>query len=165
MSSTPRFGLPFLSAGQAQKEVFVNEALQILDIVAAAAVEEPPRATPPDTPQVGDTYIVSASPSGDWTGKAYCLAAFTTGGWRFVAPNDGLFVLEKLSGSYLTYREGGWEVGVIRGASLVIDGSQVVGPRALAIPDPSGGSTVDNEARMTLRKVLAALRGHGLVET
>lgn len=165
MSSTPRLGLPFLSAGQAQKEVFVNEALQILDIVAAAAVEEPPRATPPDTPQVGDTYIVATSPSGDWTGKAQCLAALTSGGWRFVTPKQGLFALEKASGSYLTYREGAWEAGVIRGESLVIDGSQVVGPRGASIPDPSGGSTVDSEARTTLQKVLAALREHGLVES
>lgn len=165
MSSTHRFGLPFLSAGQAQKEVFVNEALQTLDIVAAATVEEPPRATPPDTPQVGDTYIVASSPSGDWTGKAQYLAAFTTGGWRFVAPKDGLFALEKVSGSYLTYREGAWEAGVIRGRGVFIDGAQVVGPRVASIPNPSGGSTVDNEARTALLNVLAALRQHGLVES
>ncbi len=40
MAATPRLALPFLTAGQAQKEFYHNEALQTLDMVAAAAVED-----------------------------------------------------------------------------------------------------------------------------
>ena len=36
MSGTPRLDLPFLSAGQAQKEFTHNEALQTLDLIVAA---------------------------------------------------------------------------------------------------------------------------------
>jgi len=41
MESSQRLSLPFISPGQAQKELYVNESLQILDFVTAASVEEP----------------------------------------------------------------------------------------------------------------------------
>jgi Protein of unknown function (DUF2793) len=90
MSVTPRFGLPLLAAGQAQKEISYNEAVQTLEVLVAPGVEEPPLATPPSAPVPGSCYIVAASPGGAWSGKAYCIAAFTSGGWRFVVPTDGL---------------------------------------------------------------------------
>ena len=58
MSSTPRLESPLLSPGQAQKEFFHNEALQTLDTLVAAAVEEPPRASPPASPALGVCYII-----------------------------------------------------------------------------------------------------------
>ncbi len=42
MNASQRLALPFILPGQAQKELFHNEALQTLDLVVAAAVEEPP---------------------------------------------------------------------------------------------------------------------------
>ena len=39
MSNSPRIGLPYLDAAQAQKHVTMNEALARLDVVAAARVE------------------------------------------------------------------------------------------------------------------------------
>ena len=71
MSATPRLVLPMLEAGQAQKEVLHNEALQLLDALVAPAVEGPPLATPPPAPVVGSCYIVAASPTGDWAGRAH----------------------------------------------------------------------------------------------
>ena len=53
MSSTTRLHLPFLSAGQAQKEFSHNEALQALDFLVAGAVEEGPRNDPPTAPVHG----------------------------------------------------------------------------------------------------------------
>ncbi len=53
MSATHRLALPHILPGQAQKELFHNEALQALDLVVAAAVEEPPRAAPPAAPAPG----------------------------------------------------------------------------------------------------------------
>jgi len=48
---------------------------------------------------------------------------------------------------------------------LFIGGEQIVGSRAAGIPDPSGGTTVDAEARGTVGEILDALRRHGLIET
>lgn len=64
-----------------------------------------------------------------------------------------------------TYRAGAWELGILRGSSLILGGEQVVGSRGAAIASPSGGSTVDSEARNALSQVLAALRQHGLIAT
>jgi hypothetical protein len=163
--STPRLALPFLSPGQAQKEFSDNEALQTLDTLVAAAVEEPARTTPPSAPALGSAYIVAAGASGAWTGEDNCIAAFTSGSWRFVAPVEGMSAFEKSSGTWAIYRSGKWELGVLRGSSVTIGGVQVVGSRAAAIVAPTGGTTVDVQAREALGQILTALRQHGLVES
>jgi hypothetical protein len=165
MSGTARFALPMLAPGQAQKELFHNEALQTLDLLVAAAVEEPPRATPPGSPTIGQTYIVAGSPTGAWAGRQNCLACYTSGGWRFVDPRDGLIALVKSTSLWAVFRSGAWELGTIRGSSLVVGGQQVVGPRSAAIVSPTGGATIDAEGRSAIALILSALRTHGLIET
>lgn len=165
MSVTPRLNLPFLSAGQAQKEFTHNEALQTLDAVVATAVEEPPRTAPPSSPAIGACYIVDASPTGAWAGKANYVAAYTSGGWRFVAPIEGLSAYVRSSGVWATYRSGAWEQGMVRGTSILVAGQQVVGSRGAAIASPSGGTTVDSAARSAIDQILAALRQHGLIDS
>jgi len=165
MNGTPRFGLPFLSAGQAQKELVHNEALQTLDFLVAAAVEEPPRTSAPASPSEGSCYIVAAGATNEWLGKDGSLAAFTSAGWRHVAPAEGMSAWVKSSGIPTVYRSGAWELGTVRGSSLVIDGQQVVGGRAAAIASPAGGATVDAEARAAIAAVLVPMRQHGLIET
>jgi len=165
MSATPRLGLPFLSAGQAQKEIFHNEALQALDVIVAAAVEEAPSATPPASPSEGSCYIVGAGAIDEWTGRDGSLAAFSSGGWRYIAPTAGMSAYVKSSGILAAYRSGAWELGGVRGSSLLIDGQQVVGSRTAAIASPTGGTTVDAEARAAIAQALGAMRQHGLIET
>jgi hypothetical protein len=165
MAATPRLSLPFLSVGQAQKEFTHNESLQTLDALVGGAVEGPPLATPPPAPPIGSCYIVAASATGAWAGKAQCLAAWTSGGWRFIAPVDGMMLYERTSGTCAAYRNGAWEVGIARAASLVIDGQQVVGGRAAALDSPAGGAVVDVEARSAIDAILTAMRHHGLIAT
>lgn len=164
MSGTPRLSLPFLTPGQAQKEFFHNEALQVLDAVVAGAVEELPRSDPPGSPAVGAAYIVGNLPTGAWTGKGQCLAAFTEGGWRFVPAFEGLNVQVKSTGTRASFRAGEWDFGSLRGSKLIVDGQQVVGPRESAIEPATGGATVDAEARAAIGKILDTLRSHGLIE-
>lgn len=164
MSSTPRLALPFLSPGQAQKEFTHNESLQTLDLIVAAAVEEGPRADPPASPVPGRCYIVGPAPTGDWSGKSQSVAGYTSGGWRFVEPVEGMSVHVNAEGIVATFRQGAWEMGVVRGSSVVVAGDQVVGARLPAIAAASGGSTVDAEARAAIAAVLGALRQHGLID-
>lgn len=165
MTATPRLALPFLSAGQAQKEFTHNEALQTLDVLVGGAVENGPLATPPASPAIGDAYIVDSSPTADWAGKAQNVAAYTSGGWRFVEPVDGLSLYVKSQGLWANYRAGMWEFGLIRGSSVIVGGQQVVGSRAAAIVSASGGTNIDTEARAAIDEILAAMRQHGLIES
>lgn len=165
MSGTPRLALPFLSPGQAQKEFTHNEALQTLDFLIAGAVEEAPRPDPPATPTVGACYIVGDSATGAWAGKSQAVAGYSTGGWRFIAPLEGMSAYVKASGVWANYRSGAWELGTLRGSSIIVDGQQVVGARTSAITSATGGTIVDNEGRAVIDQILVALRTHGLIES
>jgi hypothetical protein len=165
MAATPRLGLPFLSVGQAQKEFTHNEALQTLDALVAGAIEEPPRASPPAAPAVGACYIVADGATDAWAGMSLSVAAWSSGGWRFIPPAEGMTLYERTSGTWTIFRNGAWESGLVRGSALLIGDEQVVGPRAAAIDSPAGGSTVDAESRASIDAILGALRQHGLIET
>ena len=165
MSATARFAIPLLAAGQAQKELYHNEAVQTLETLVSPAVEEGPRVSPPAAPVIGACYILAASPTGAWAGKPLNLAAYTSGGWRFVSPIEGLTAFVRSSSVWATFRSGAWELGVLRGSNVTIAGQQVVGGRAAAIPAPSGGGVVDVEARASIGQILTTLRQHGLIET
>lgn len=79
-----RFALPLLVPGQAEKEVYHNEALARIDAALHASVVDGPTTAPPAAPSVGQCWIVGSGAGGDWTGRDASLAAWTGGGWRFV---------------------------------------------------------------------------------
>ena len=164
MNMSARLKLPLLAAGQAQKEMTVNETLSILDAVLAAAVEEPPRNSPPANPASGACYIVGAAPSGEWTGCPHHLAVFTAGGWRLIGPVEGMIALVKPSGLSACFINGAWQIGSVVGSKLMIGGKQVVGGRGAAVALPSGGTIVDVEARSTIAAIAARLKEHGLID-
>lgn len=151
--------------GQSQKELFHNEALQMLDTLVAAAVEEGPRNDPPATPLAGECFIVGAAPTGEWAGKASSMAAFTDAGWRFIEPVDGLQAWVKSTSTMASYHAGAWELGAVRATRLMIGGLQVVGPRSASVADVAGGAIIDAEARTAIAALLTAMRAHGLIAT
>jgi hypothetical protein len=134
-------------------------------VLVGAAVEGAPLSAPPASPLVGNCYIVGASPTGEWAGKAQYLAGYSSGGWRFIAPREGLSAYVKSSGLTVAYRGGAWVTGDLSGSQLSIGGVKVVGARGAAIAAPTGGATVDTEARAAIGLILAALRAHGLIQT
>lgn len=136
----------------------------MFDALVAGAVEGLPQAAPPTSPVAGACYLVADAPTGAWAGKQDCIAAYSSGGWRFIAPVEGMTVYVRASAIWATYRGGSWEMGTVRGSSLVLGGQQVVGNRAVAIDSPSGGSSVDAQARTAIGQILSALRQHGLIE-
>lgn len=163
MEVTDRLALPFILPGQAQKEVTHNEALQVLDAIVSGAVEGAPVNDPPPDPDVGSCFIVGSVPTGEWSQHQASIASFTSGGWRFIAPVEGMRLLLKDAKTFAVYVSGAWELGTVTASQIVVAGEQVVSTRASAIADPSGGSMVDSEARATLTEVLSALRHHGLI--
>ena len=79
----------------------------------------------------------------------------------FARSPEGMFAYVRSSANWAVYKGGAWELGVVRGASLVLGGQQVVGPRAVPIASPSGGTTIDSQCRTAIGQILAALRQHG----
>lgn len=164
-TQSARFALPLLQPGQAQKEMTHNEAVAVIDLIAQASVVAAGLSTPPSSPTLGQCWIVGASPAGAWAGKADHLAGWTDGGWRFVAPVEGMAAWVAADGTVARFASGGWTVGAIRATHLDVGANQVVGARRAAIADPSGGATTDAEARTAIAAILGALRGHGLIAT
>jgi Protein of unknown function (DUF2793) len=138
---TPRFKLPLLFAGQAQKEAFVNEAHALSDALLHCAIEGT-AAAPPGTPVEGTVWLVGASPTGAWAGQAGNLACREAGNWLFIAPRDGMRLLDRSTGQEKHYFAS-WQ--------------------APAVPAvPSGGTTIDAEARTAIADLVAALRTAGV---
>jgi len=162
---TDRLALPLLATAQAQKEMTHNEALTLLDAVVQPVVVAVAPTSVPASPVAGQGWVVGASPTGAWAGRAGALAVWTAGGWRFVAPFEGMEVWSIVDS--MSFRRVGpaWVAGALRGRTLTLDGVQVVGPRGTAITTPSGGTTVDAEARAVISTMLGALRMHGLIAT
>lgn len=160
---TVRFAMPLLATGQAGKELAHNEALTIIDMlvqpeVAAVGIEVPPVA-----PEPGQCWIIGPQPAGAWAGRADHLAGWTTSGWRFVAPREGLTGWCSSTGLPIAYRQGVWHEGDVSCARVVVEGQAVVGARSEAIPDPVSGAG-DEPVRAAIVAILGALRQHGLIE-
>ena len=105
---TPRFGLPYIVQGQAQKEVTHNEALNQLDALIDLYLLDRDLAAPPGSPTDGDTYLIAASPTGAWTGHAWEISCCLDGAWRFYTPTKGLFAYVADEGAILVYAGTSW---------------------------------------------------------
>lgn len=64
---------------------------------------------------------------------------------RFVAPIEGMRVLNRSDGQYVIRTNGIWESGVTHVAEVRIDGQTVLRQRQAAVLDPSGGTVIDYE--------------------
>lgn len=140
-SASPRFGLPLLFAGQAQKEVFVNEAHALIDALLHCAIEGETD-TPPAAPVDGESWLVGPAASGEWAGRDGAIAFRQAGNWLFVLPRDGLRLLDRSTGQERRFL-GEWKI-----------------PSAAA--EPIGGTTVDAQARVAISQLIAALKVAGI---
>ena len=141
-SASPRFALPLLFAGQAQKEAFVNEAMSLLDGLLHCAVEAV-TPEPPAAPADGLAWLIAADASGDWAGRSGQLALRQAGEWLYVVPSDGTRALNKASGQDWRFVAGAWTA-------------------AVPPSEAAGGTVVDTEARVMLGELVAALRQAGV---
>ncbi len=141
-SRSPRFGLPLLYPGQAQKEFFINEAVSFTDLLLHAAIEGEEN-EPPVNVSEGECWLVGAAASGAWAGHEGQLASYQAGTWLFVPPRDGMRVLDRPNKQDRVFR-GEWQ-------------------RAKPIDAPAGGTMVDAEARAAIAQLIAALIAGGIL--
>ncbi|MBU6267591.1 MAG: DUF2793 domain-containing protein [Sphingomonadales bacterium] len=131
-------------AGQAQKEFYVNEAHVLVDALLHCVVEGV-ATVPPAAPIDGTAWLVGATPTGAWAGQAGKIAARQAGNWLFILPRDGLRVMDRSTGQDTRYL-GGWQRPTRPGL-------------------PSGGATIDNEARVAISQLVSALSIAGIFST
>ena len=143
-SVTPRLALPLLFAGQAQKEFTVNEALLRTDLALHCTIEGEV-AAPPANPLAGQAWLVAAAPTGAFAGHAAAVAGFTANGWRFIAARPGLRIYDKMSLCFRHYTDS-WQ-------------------RSVVPATPTGGTTIDQEARTAFGNLLAKLVSAGILAT
>jgi len=98
---------------------------------------------PPAGPEEGECWLVGDEPTGAWAGHAGALASYQAGGWIFAAPRDGLAVLDHSTGQQVRYR-GGWR-------------------RPETPAEPTGGTTVDTEARAAIIELVEVLIASGIL--
>ncbi len=163
LSNTHRLGLPLLHAGQAQKEIWHNEALALLDLMVQPVVLTTGTTEPPATPGVGDCHVVGEGGQGAWAGRDHMIAGWTDAGWRFVAPVEGMRFLIAGSMMPLTFVDGVWVAGALAVSEVSVNGVKVVGAQAEAVAAPTGGGIIDSEARHAISAIISALTAHGLI--
>ncbi len=138
--STARFELPLLHVAQAQKELFVNEALIRTDMLLQPIVEGQTGA-PPSDPKPGDCWIVIGG-SEAFEFHENELACWQQGQWMFLSPLYGMSVYDRSIEAARRFK-GAWS-------------------EATPIDFPSGGSTIDSEARAAIDQIISCLQiaGH-----
>jgi hypothetical protein len=87
MTTSADLGISYIAGQQAQPEITHNTALNQIQILQTGVISVALN-TPPGSPAQGDTYILGASPTGAWTGRANCLAGYFGTAWVFVPGND-----------------------------------------------------------------------------
>jgi Protein of unknown function (DUF2793) len=157
-----RLKLPLMAAAQAQKEVTHNEALALADIAVQAVVQSVAPATVPASPAIGQCWIVGPSPTGAWAGHAGAIAAWTSGGWRFLAPFEGMAAWSIADAVLVRRGSSAWNVGGLTATTLTIGGTQVVGARQSRVLAATGGGTIDTQARAAIAALITGLEAHGL---
>ncbi|WP_417621164.1 DUF2793 domain-containing protein [Parasphingorhabdus sp.] len=139
---TARFRLALLSAGQAHKELFHNEALARLDFLihpTVQAIETDPATV---VPVPGQSWLVGPGAVNDWFDHDNQIAGWTENGWLFISPIMSMRVFVESSGCFVVFNDS-WHL-------------------ADAIGSPVGGAVVDTEARVAIDSILAALRVQGI---
>lgn len=159
-----RLSLPFLAAGQAQKEISHNEALQLLDLLVQPVALSADLSTPPASPAEGECWIVGPSPDGLWAGQTGCITQWTAAGWRFAAPATGWRCHVADRGAVMIHDGSAWLDDAVRSDGYYVAGQRIISARQATIADPSGGAIVDAVARGSISEILTALRNHGLIE-
>jgi hypothetical protein len=107
-TETPRMGLPFIAAAQAQKHVTHNEALAELDALTGARFLDRDLTAPPSSPVDGDAYLVHATATDTWTGQEGKIAFCLDGDWRFYAPFAGLVALVADENRFIAFDGTSW---------------------------------------------------------
>lgn len=101
--TTPRLGLPYVVAAQAQKHIPINESLARLDGLVQLAVESRSVAVQPASPVSGGVWIAA------WPGVTVgTLMRFEAGAWEALAPAEGMLAWVKDENQMVAFDGAAW---------------------------------------------------------
>jgi len=109
---SPRLGLPYLQASQAQKHVTHNDALQRLDQLVQLRLTTVAATTPAEDPAPGECHALAAGPGGLWSGQGGQLACWDGVAWQFLPPAEGWLAWDLEAGLLRVWQDGtlSWDV-------------------------------------------------------
>ncbi|MDX9690348.1 MAG: DUF2793 domain-containing protein [Proteobacteria bacterium] len=107
MTTSPKLGLAYIVASQAQKEVTHNEALNDLDTLCQLSVKDRHLTTSPASPEEGDAYIVPSGATGDWSGHEGAIACYYSG-WVFKTPKAGFIAFVQDEAKFVAFNGTSW---------------------------------------------------------
>lgn len=152
MSETSsRHLLPLLVAGQGQKDITHNEALEAVDALLHPLIISRTLGTPPVSVTVGAAWLIPDGAVGQWQGRDGSLAVWTAGGWRFFVPVEGFTAWLKSEGRRIRKGGAGWR------DELPFEAAPV------DVLRPTGGTVIDAEARAALAGIITQLAEVGLI--
>lgn len=100
---TPRLGLPYVVAAQAQKHIPINESLARLDGLVQLAVESRSVSVQPVSPVSGGVWIAA------WPGPpAGTLMRFEAGAWEALTPAEGVLAWVKDENQMVAFDGAAW---------------------------------------------------------
>lgn len=100
---TPRLGLPYVVAAQAQKHIPINESLARLDGLVQLAVESRSVSVQPASPANGGVWIAA------WAGPpAGTLMRFESSAWEALTPAEGVLAWVKDENQMVAFDGAAW---------------------------------------------------------
>jgi len=108
MTTTPRLGLTYIDAAQAQKHITHNSALDDLDVLVQASVLSATLTAAPGSPTDGDAYIVSAGATGIWAAHDNAIAVYQGGVWAYHTPQPGWRAWNVATGTVVIWGGTAW---------------------------------------------------------
>lgn len=106
--NTPNLDMPYIEAAQNQKHIPHNEALFALDAIVQLTVISASLSSPPVSPDEGDRYIPTGTPTGDWTGLAGKVVGYYDGAWQSWTPKVGWTAYDQDTGILLAWNGTAW---------------------------------------------------------
>lgn len=110
--------------------------------------------TPPSSPTLGDIYLLGASPTGLWTGRAYNHAIWMGNVWDFIVPRQGAMTRDSTNQDAIYYFNGtAWIKIVVTGLGTGTDGNlkqyqSGAWVNTIPIKDTSNVTSVDPDRRV-----------------
>ena len=112
---TLNLALPYILASQSDKHVSFNAAMDVLDVASQLTVASRIRSSPPTSPNLGESWIVAAAPSGEWTGHSGEVATLLATGWQFLSAQVGWRAWDETDNVELVFAHGTWSPAIGQG--------------------------------------------------